>query len=102
VSTSTILIVAGAFLASAVELVEALTIVLGVGYVRGWRSTLFGVAAAVVVLGVIVAAGRGSPVPLLAERFVLVVKRLVSARAEDGLAQSPTTKFHWKRPNATT
>jgi uncharacterized membrane protein len=56
VSTSTILIVAGAFLASAVEMVEALTIVLGVGVVRGWRSTLIGVAAAVVVLGVLVAA----------------------------------------------
>ena len=55
-STSTILIVAGAFLASAVEMVEALTIVLGVGVVRGWRSTLIGVAAAVVVLGVLVAA----------------------------------------------
>jgi Ca2+/H+ antiporter, TMEM165/GDT1 family len=45
-STSTFLIVAGAFLASAVERVEALTIVLGVGVVRGWRSTLVGVAAA--------------------------------------------------------
>ena len=38
-STGTILVVAGAFLASAVEMVEALTIVLGVGVVRGWRST---------------------------------------------------------------
>jgi uncharacterized membrane protein len=34
------------FLASAVEAVEALTIVLAVGVVRGWRSTLIGVAAA--------------------------------------------------------
>jgi len=56
VSTSEILIVAGAFLACGVEMVEALTIVLGVGVVRGWRSTLIGVAAAVVVLGVLVAA----------------------------------------------
>jgi len=54
--TSTILIVGGAFLASAVEMVEALTIVLGVGIVRGWRSTLIGVAAAGVVLAVLVAA----------------------------------------------
>lgn len=37
---STVLLVAGAFLASAVEMVEALTIVLGVGLVRGWRSPL--------------------------------------------------------------
>jgi uncharacterized membrane protein len=45
-----------AFLASAVEAVEALTIVLAVGVVRGWRSTLLGVAAASVVLAVVVAA----------------------------------------------
>ena len=45
-STSSILIVLGAFLASAVEMVEALTIVLAVGIVRGWRSTLIGVGAA--------------------------------------------------------
>src|SRR5437899_10064706 len=55
-STSSILIVTGAFLASAVEMVEALTIVLGVGVVRGWRSTLTGVGAAGVVLAVLVAA----------------------------------------------
>jgi uncharacterized membrane protein len=56
VSTSTTLIVLGAFIASAVEMVEALTIVLGVGIVRGWRSTLIGVGAASVVLAVLVAA----------------------------------------------
>ena len=44
------------FLASGVEAVEALTIVLGVGIVRGWRSPLLGVAAATAVLGVTVAA----------------------------------------------
>src|SRR5947199_10703204 len=55
-STSTVLIVAGAFLASAVEMVEALTIVLGVGVVRGWRSTLIGAGSALVVLAVLVAA----------------------------------------------
>src|SRR5262245_32219846 len=43
------------FLASAVECVEALTIVLGVGVVRGWRSPLIGVAAATVVLAALVA-----------------------------------------------
>jgi uncharacterized membrane protein len=56
VSAGTTLIVLGAFLASAVEMVEALTIVLGVGVVRGWRSTLIGVAAAGVVLAALVAA----------------------------------------------
>jgi uncharacterized membrane protein len=54
--TGTVLLVFGAFLASAVELVEALTIVLGVGTVRGWRSTLIGVAAATFVLAALVAA----------------------------------------------
>jgi uncharacterized membrane protein len=43
-----------AFLASAVEMVEALTIVLAVAVVRGWRSAGWGVAAAFVALGVIV------------------------------------------------
>jgi uncharacterized membrane protein len=56
VSTSSILVFLGAFLASAVEMVEALTIVLGVGIVRGWRSTLIGAGSALVVLGVLVAA----------------------------------------------
>jgi uncharacterized membrane protein len=55
-STSTVLIFLGSFLASGVEMVEALTIVLGVGIVRGWRSTLIGVAAASVVLAALVAA----------------------------------------------
>jgi uncharacterized membrane protein len=55
-STSTTLIVLGAFLACGVEMVEALTIVLGVGVVRGWRSTLIGVGAAGVVLAVLIAA----------------------------------------------
>ncbi len=54
--TATILVGLGAFLACAVEMVEALTIVLGVGTVRGWRSVLIGVGAAVVVLAVLTAA----------------------------------------------
>ena len=37
-------------------MVEALTIVLGVGVVRGWRSTLIGTAAAGIVLAALVAA----------------------------------------------
>ena len=43
-------------LATAVEMVEALTIVLAVGATRGWRATLAGVGAALVVLGIVVAA----------------------------------------------
>jgi uncharacterized membrane protein len=53
--TDTILLVLGSFLASAVEMVEALTIVLGVGVVRGWRSTLLGVGAAAIVLAALIA-----------------------------------------------
>src|SRR5689334_9106162 len=53
--SSTILVFLTTFVASAVEAVEALTIVLAVGVVRGWRSTLLGVGAAAIVLGGIVA-----------------------------------------------
>jgi uncharacterized membrane protein len=45
-----------AFLASAVEMVEALTIVLAVGVTRGWRSTLVGAGAAALTLAVVIAA----------------------------------------------
>jgi uncharacterized membrane protein len=49
-------LVASAFLASAVEFVEALTIVLAAGVARGWRSALAGLGAAIVVLAAIVGA----------------------------------------------
>ena len=53
--SSAVLLFVGAFLASAVEAVEALTIVLAVGVVRGWRSTLLGVAAATILLATAIA-----------------------------------------------
>ena len=57
------------FMASMVEFVEALTIVLAVGVVRGWRSALLGTAAGLVVLAALVAIlGRslaGVPLPVL-------------------------------------
>lgn len=49
-------LVAASFLASGVEMVEALTIVLAVGLTRGWRSALGGVVAALISLAVVVAA----------------------------------------------
>ncbi len=49
-------LVASAFLASAVEMVEALTIVLAMGTTRGWRSALTGTGAAIVGLAAVVAA----------------------------------------------
>ncbi len=47
---------AAAFLASSVEAVEALTIILAVGSTRGWRGALAGTAAALVLLTGLVAA----------------------------------------------
>ncbi|MGN6698252.1 MAG: COG4280 domain-containing protein [Thermomicrobiales bacterium] len=52
---SAVFLVLAAFLASAVEMVEALTIVLAVGVTRGWRSALVGVATATVALAAVVA-----------------------------------------------
>src|ERR1700704_760453 len=51
-----VLLVAAAFLACAVEMVEALTIVLAVGVTRGWRSAIIGTSAALGALTVVVAA----------------------------------------------
>jgi len=50
-----VLLVAASFLACAVEMVEALTIVLAVGVTRGWRSALIGTATALATLTVVVA-----------------------------------------------
>jgi uncharacterized membrane protein len=49
---SGVFLVLASFLASAVEGVEALTIVLAAGVTRGWRSALIGVGAALVILAV--------------------------------------------------
>lgn len=48
--------IVASFLASLVECVEALTVILAVGSVRGWRSALVGAATAIAVLLIIVAA----------------------------------------------
>jgi uncharacterized membrane protein len=54
-STGDAFLVLSAFLACAVEMVEALTIVLAAGLARGWRSALAGLGAATVVLAITVA-----------------------------------------------
>ncbi len=61
------------FLASLVECVEALTVVLAVGSVRGWKSALMGSAAAVGVLLVLIAGlGRAlARVPLHSLQLVV-------------------------------
>lgn len=49
-TSGSVALFAATFLASAVEMVEALTIVLAAGVTRGWRAALFGVAAALAAL----------------------------------------------------
>ena len=61
------------FLASAVEAIEMVTIVVGVGTTRGWRSTVIGAAAGFLVLGAVVV-GFGAAlnaIPIGALRLVI-------------------------------
>ena len=68
-----------AFLASAVEAIEMVTIVVGVGTARGWRSTLLGAAAGFGLLAVLVAAlGLAlSAIPIAPLRLVIGALLLV-------------------------
>src|SRR5690242_10282515 len=70
---SAAILVISAFLASAVEMVEALTIVLAVGVTREWRSTWVGVLGALIALAAIVAilGPALSLIPLEALRLVI-------------------------------
>lgn len=65
--------VLAAFLASLVEFVEALTIVLAVGAVRGWRPAIIGTLAAAGLLAVLVLAFGPHLANLNAHTFQLVV-----------------------------
>jgi uncharacterized membrane protein len=70
--------VAAAFLASLVEFVEALTVVLAVGTVRGWRPALAGSGVALAVLFILVL-GLGSALAQIPLRIVqLVVGTLIT------------------------
>ena len=71
--------VLASFLASLVECVEALTVVLAVGSVRGWRSALAGAAAALALLTALaVALGPAlTRVPLRAVQMVVGVMLLL-------------------------
>jgi uncharacterized membrane protein len=60
-----------AFIASAVEFVEATTIVLAVGITRGWRAPLVGTALAVLTLSVIVATLGVALVTVVPEHLLL-------------------------------
>src|SRR5581483_7206963 len=78
-STGNTFLVLSAFLASAVEFVEALTIVLASALARGWRSSLAGVGAATVVLaGCVAALGPAlTAIPLNALRLAVGALLLV-------------------------
>ena len=54
-TTSAVILVLATFLASGVEAVEALTVVLAVGVTRGWRSPLIAAGAATLALAAIIA-----------------------------------------------
>jgi uncharacterized membrane protein len=71
--------VGSAFAASAVEIVEAFTIVLAVGTVRGWRPALAGTGAALVILAALVLTLGPllDAVPLFAVQFVIGVLLLL-------------------------
>jgi len=79
-TTSTVVLTLAVFGASAVEMVEALTIVAAAGVTRGWRSALEGTVAAVLVLAVLVLA-IGVPlarlVPINALRVIIGALLLV-------------------------
>ncbi|HUC04821.1 MAG TPA: hypothetical protein VL961_05440 [Acidimicrobiales bacterium] len=79
-TSSTVVLVLAVFGASAVEMVEALTLVVAAGVSRSWRSALEGSAVAVAVLAVVVG-GVGLPlihyVPINALRVVVGALLLV-------------------------
>lgn len=72
-NTSAFFVAGGAFLASAVEMVEVLTIVLALGVTRGWRSTMIGAISALLLLIVLVATMRPliDDIPLTTLRIVI-------------------------------
>jgi len=72
-----LLIFFAAFLASAVEMVEAVTIVLAVGVTRGWKSAGWGVAAALGALAAIVAVFGPALAQLPIDSLRLVVGTLL-------------------------
>jgi uncharacterized membrane protein len=71
------LLVLSVFLACVVEGVEALTIVLAVGTTRSWRSTWYGVAAALLALAVFVAILRPAVTAIPINSLRLVVGALL-------------------------
>src|SRR5918911_1922749 len=73
ISTGLLPVLITTFLASAVEATEMVTIVVGVGATRGWRSTLIGAAAGFGLLGliVVVVGAALTVIPIAALRLVV-------------------------------
>jgi uncharacterized membrane protein len=69
---------ATAFLASGVELVEALTIVLAVGITRGWARALLAALCALVVLAAVIAIAGPRLPALVANHWVKLVVGLIA------------------------
>jgi len=107
--------VVASFMASLVEAVEALTIVLAIGGVRGWRSALLGTALAfLVLLALVVIVGAGVPyipadlVQLVAGGLLLLFglrwlrtailrgARIIAMRDENAAFRRETQKIHWR------
>ena len=61
------------FLASAVEIVEAYTIVLAMGLTRGWRSTIIGAVAALAVLAAVTVIGGYTILRLIPKSLLQLV-----------------------------
>ena len=66
-------LVGATFLASAVEIVEAYTIVLAMGLTRGWRSTIIGSVAALAVLAAVTVIGGYTILRLIPESLLQLV-----------------------------
>src|SRR5712692_8734994 len=113
--TGLIPVIITTFLASAVEAIEMVTIVVGVGATRGWRSTLIGAASGFGVLAVvvIVAGAALSRVPIGPLRLIVGALLLtfglqwfrkgimrVAARGLAGIGgQDPHEAAEWASPD---
>lgn len=58
------------FIAAAVEMVEALTIILALGITRGWRSAMFGTVSALGVLAIVIAVFSGIFAQVTDEKYI--------------------------------
>ena len=91
-----VFLVLSSFLASAVETVEALTIVLAIGLTRGWRSTLTGAGVALLALAAIVAVLGPALTVIPIETLRLVVGGLLLVFGLQWLRKAILRASGWK------